>query len=342
MIRALSPSGKALNTPLKYEIAWGNATKQIAVKAFAGLQVQCPKCHRQGSLISKWVPKTPVKPLFVCHWNGNGSYRKCSINNNDAMSVRGKVGLMRPDILKVLRMGEPFVLFSGGQDSLCLLSYLNNLARGIGKEITALHADTTAGFPEVERYVRRICRTLGVRLVTVRPHANYFDLAKKWGIPGAKSRWCCETLKVAPIRKFLAGIKGSKVVFDGIRAAESYLRATYVPIWYHPAFRCISVSPIFRWSDKKVADYIQAQNLPKSPVANLQTSAECWCGAYKTKMDFEALLSIHPEIFDKLVEVEQAQKGKYTFLYERGKQIPLLSLRQKRSRFLSPPEHDNS
>ena len=43
--------------------------------------------------------------------------------------------------------------------------------------------------------------------------------------------------------------------------------------------------------------------------------------------DFEALLDIHPEIFDKLVEVEKAQRGTFTFLYEDGKRIPLSSLK---------------
>lgn len=340
MIRLAHDSGRCLVGNSKYEVAWKDATRQIAVKTFQGLQVLCPVCHRRGSLISKWLPKIPVKPLFVCHWNGNGAFRTCAVDSNSARSLRAAVGLARPDILKTLRMGRPFVLFSGGQDSLCLLTYLNNLTKETNKKIIAIHANTTAGFPEIEEYVQQVCSMLGVELVTVQPQANYFDLAKRWGIPSAKSRWCCETLKVAPIRRFLAGVKEPKVVFDGIRAAESNLRATYVPIWFHPSFRCISVSPIFRWSDDKVNKYIHSHNLPKSPAAKLGTSAECWCGAYKTRLDFEALLSIHPEIFDKLVEVEKAQKGKYTFLYNNGKRIPLLSLRQKKTR-LRPLQDKN-
>ncbi len=48
------------------------------------------------------------------------------------------------------------------------------------------------------------------------------------------------------------------------------------------------------------------------------------------RSDFELLQDIHPEIFDKLVKVEKAQKGKYTFLYEKGEQIPLTSLKKSR------------
>jgi hypothetical protein len=187
--------------PRNYALAWETAARQIGARAFSGLQVRCPACHRSGTLVSKWIPKTPVKPLFVCHTNGNGFFRACPVDKQTAALLRVGVGIARGDIIKTLRMGKAFALFSGGQDSLCLLHYLNSLARSIGKEITALHADTTAGFPEVERYVHRICKELQIRLVTVRPHADYFDLAKRWGIPGVKSRWCCKTLKVAPIRR---------------------------------------------------------------------------------------------------------------------------------------------
>lgn len=311
-----------------YDSAWEAAAKTIAAKSFRGFQVRCPTCHRTGTLTSKWVKKTPIKPLYICHSNGNGYFKACELNKEQAVSARKKIKLARDDILKLLRMGKIFILFSGGKDSLCLLEYMRRLADYTGKEITALHVDTTAGFPEVEEYVEEVCEKLNVSLEIVRPQHDYFEIAKKWGIPGVKSRWCCETLKVAPIRRFLSQVDEPKIVFDGIRAAESNIRATYIPIWFHPAFRCISVSPIFYWSDAKVQNYIKRKNLPESPVAYLNTSAECWCGAYKCRSDFEELSEIHPEIFDKLVEVEKAQRGKYTFIFENGERIPLTSLKE--------------
>ena len=310
-----------------YELAWKAAANQIATRDIEGLKVRCPYCHRRGTLISKWVPKTPVKPLFIVHANGNGHFKACAVSDDNARAARAKVNVTSRDVLKTLRMGRSFVLFSGGKDSLCLLEYMRRLAARAGVEITALHADTTAGFPEVEDYVRDVCRKMGVRLVTVRPQHDYFEIAKRWGIPGVRSRWCCETLKVAPIRRFLQQVDGPKVVYDGIRAAESWLRATYVPVWFHPSFRCISVSPIFRWSNNRVIRYIERSGLPLGPTADLGTSGECWCGAYKCKADFEALLEVHPEIFDKLVEIENAQRGRFTFIYEKGERVPLSSLK---------------
>jgi 3'-phosphoadenosine 5'-phosphosulfate sulfotransferase (PAPS reductase)/FAD synthetase len=314
-----------------YDLAWVEAARLIAKRRFSGLTVYCTQCRRKGTLISKWVPKTSIKPLYVCHTNGNGYFKACELKEGRAASARARLSINRDDALKLLRMGQAFVLFSGGKDSLCLLEYMRRLAGRGGRKITALHVDTTAGFPEVEEYVREVCKKLQVSLVVVRPQHDYFELAKKWGIPGHSARWCCETLKVAPIRRYLADIDGPKIVFDGIRAAESNIRATYVPIWYHPAFKCISASPIFTWTDRKVESYIERNNLPRSPAAGLATSAECWCGAYKCRADFEALLDIHPDIFDKLVEVEKAQRGRYTFLYEGGERIPLTELKKKRT-----------
>ena len=309
-----------------YEAAWEEAAKVITARNLRGLTVRCPTCHRPGTLISKWKAKTAVKPLYVVHTNGNGHFKACLLDQDEANAARRKIRITYDDIVKTIRLGRPFVLFSGGRDSICTLEYVRRIAKSVGKELTAVHADTTAGFPEVEEYVKEVCDRLDVQLITVRPLHDYFEVAKKWGIPGFKSRWCCETLKIAPIRRFLATIDGPKVIFDGIRATESWIRAKYVPVWFHPSFRCVSVSPIFGWSDEKVDNYIASKGLPESPTAKLGTSGECWCGAYKCRNDFEELLQIHPEIFDKLVDVEKAQRGKFTFIYEKGSQIPLESL----------------
>lgn len=315
------------NAASRYELAWTEAADAVSIARLKGLMIRCPLCRGEGALMSKWVPKTPVKPLFVVHANGDGPPDLCELNKEQGDAARSEIGITSRDVLKTLRMGKPFVMFSGGRDSLCLLEYMRRLGDRAGVKITAIHANTTAGFPEVEDYVGAVCETLGVELVTVHPDHDYFEIAKKWGIPGVRSRWCCETLKIAPMRRYLATIEGPKIMYDGIRAAESPLRAKYVPVWFHPAFRCISVSPILAWPDGKVDWYIRSNGLPESPTAHLGTSGECWCGAYKCKADFEALLDIHPDIFDKLVEVEEAQRGKYTFLYENGQRIPLSSLK---------------
>jgi 3'-phosphoadenosine 5'-phosphosulfate sulfotransferase (PAPS reductase)/FAD synthetase len=325
--------------PVSFDQAWAHAAAEVASRGLAGLTVPCPVCRRRGTAFSKWVPGATEKPLYVCHANGSGLKCACLLDIAEGKRVKRGLSFQRGDVRKLVRMGRPFVLFSGGRDSLCLVAYMQRVAAAVKKSITAIHADTTAGLPGVERYVRRVCASLGVELVVVRPDRDFFETAKKWGIPSPRSRWCCETLKVRPMRRYLDSVDGPKVVFDGIRAAESRMRAAYTPVWYHPAFRCISVSPIFYWSNDQIAKYIRRRGLPESPAARLGMSAECWCGAYQRRADFEALLDIHPDTFDKLVDVERAQRGKYTFVFENGKQVPLVRIRAQavaRSRLTGP------
>jgi hypothetical protein len=126
--------------------------------------------------------------------------------------------------------------------------------------------------------------------------------------------------------EFLEEVEGPKVVFDGIRAVESGIRAKYLPIWFHPSFNCLSTSAIFGWSDKDIDQYIAKRGLPKSISSELGTSGECWCGAYKRKVDFENLYRLNRELFYKLCEVEESNKNGFTFVYEMGKRITLREL----------------
>lgn len=293
----------------------------------SSLTVQCPVCSREGLIMSKWIKGIKVKPVSVYHGSDGTAHQECQLSKEQAGPLRGQVRLSRPDLTRLFRNTDGYVLFSGGQDSLCTLLYLLEATKNGRERLSAIHVDTTAGFPEVTDYVRSICQLLDVTLHIVKPDRDYFDLAKRWGIPGFNARWCCHELKVKPIRDFLAALPDRKVVYDGIRAAESAQRSAYLPVWFHPSFRCLSVSPIIHWSHDEVRTYLEKHGLPESPAKAFGCSAECWCGAYKKRSDFQKLLEVHPDIFDKLVEVEKAQRGRFTFMYENGEQIRLESLK---------------
>jgi 3'-phosphoadenosine 5'-phosphosulfate sulfotransferase (PAPS reductase)/FAD synthetase len=291
-----------------------------------GVRVECPVCGQRGAATSRWIKGPTVKPVYVIH-NRNGTVESvCGLNEEQAEQIRPEAKVSKNDLGKILSGAKCFVLISGGKDSLATLVYTQKIAEEVGADLRAIHVDTTVGFPEVTKYVRKVCRQLGVSLSIVRPKVNFFDLAKDWGIPSFRFRWCCRELKIKPIQDFLAKICGRKVVIDGIRAEESNQRAKYLPIWYHPGFKSLSVSPIFRWTKKKVIKYVESADLPENPVRQLGCSAECWCGAYKTPSDFLKLKEIKPELFDKLSDLENRSPTGYTFLYRRGKQLPLREL----------------
>lgn len=289
------------------------------------LNTVCPRCRRPGILVSRWVKRVPIKPMHVMHGRNGEVSRVCLLSEDQASKVRGDIDISKADVRKLLAKAKAFLLFSGGMDSLSTLLYLREISNG-DSDITALYADTTVGFPEVQSYVKSICAEMEVPLEIVRPEKDYFELVRKKGIPTFKSRWCCEELKIGPIKKFLSRVPGPKVVFDGIRAEESRIRRKYIPIWRHPAFECLSISPIFRWSHEKVERYVSNKEVPECPGKKLGCSGECWCGAYKRKSDFLKLLEVHPDIYRKLAKVEQGNRNGFTFLYENGQRISLREL----------------
>lgn len=309
---------------------WQPLEKEISNIKLNGHKVACPECGKKGLLFTRWIEGMQEKPTYVLHRNKKGIETDCKIRPEETKELKSQVRILKGDIKELLSSRKSFVLFSGGKDSLCLLAYLKEIANGTEMDLTALFIDTTVGLPENMKYVKKVCRYLKVPLKIVKPKQNYFDLVTNWGIPSFKYRWCCRELKIKPVSDYLATIKEPKVVFDGIRAAESSVRATYLPIWYHPGFKCLSVSPIFYWSNEKVSAFINKNGIPKNIHHFLGTSTECWCGAYKRKSDFEELYRINPEMFIKLMKAEEKNKSGFTFLYKDGKKIPLKSLISKK------------
>ena len=313
----------------KYNQWWKPIEKSLIGVALKGLKVNCPKCLKSGLVITKWIKGPALKPVYILHIKWGKVRKVCEINKEQAKNIRSKVSIFENDIKKLIKLRRSFILFSGGKDSLATLVYLKNIAKKVKKDINAIYIDTTAGLPENTEYVKQVCDYLGVNLQIVKPKIDYFTLAKKWGIPSFKYRWCCRELKIKPIAEYFDSVKKPKVVFDGIRAAESNVRKQYIPIWYHPTFKCLSVSPIFYWSDQDVISFINSNGIPKTLLHSLGTSTECWCGAYKTETDFRKLYELNREMFYKLVKLEEDNNNRYTFLYKDGKKIPLKDLEKQ-------------
>jgi 3'-phosphoadenosine 5'-phosphosulfate sulfotransferase (PAPS reductase)/FAD synthetase len=314
------------NAPKNKNQWWHPVEEAVAGLALKGQRVRCPMCHHAGFATTKWVKGPTVKPMYVLHFTRNRVSTLCRLDQEGSATVRSEVSIPESDIKGLLQSRRAFVLFSGGKDSLAALLYLKRVASQVNGELTALYVDTTAGLPENTEYVRDVCDYLEVDLKVATPRVDYFTLVRKWGIPSFRYRWCCRELKIKPIEEYLITVAEPKVVFDGIRAVESPVRKQYLPIWYHPSFKCLSVSPIFFWSDEEVFSLINSNGIPKTLLHSLGTSTECWCGAYKTEADFRKLYHLNKDVFHRLVEVEDLNQNKYTFLYENGHKKPLRSI----------------
>jgi len=294
-----------------------------------GIRITCPKCKESGIITTRWIKGPPIKPVYVLHRSGKSLKRLCLLSESQAIDAKKKVSIKDGDIRRLVNNRRPFILFSGGKDSLATLEYLIRIPGIDIRRFTAIFVDTTAGIPENVQHVENVCKQLKIKLKIVKPKVDFFSLAEKWGIPSHGYRWCCRELKIKPIADYLGKIKEPKIVFDGIRAAESNIRKSYIPIWYHPTFECLSISPIFYWSDERVISTISNNGLSEKMVNSiLNTSTECWCGAYKKEGDFRRLYELSPRLFGRLVELEEKSKSGFTFVYRDGKHISLRELKQ--------------
>jgi 3'-phosphoadenosine 5'-phosphosulfate sulfotransferase (PAPS reductase)/FAD synthetase len=294
-----------------------------------GLLVDCPKCKSTGFPIRKYVKGGKRNPISIIHKNGSKSLKVCSLSENESNLVRKLVSITEKDLESMIQYASPYILFSGGKDSICTLMYLKRIAQRVGKKVRAVHVDTTVGLPRSRNHAEELCKRFDVELAVVRPKKDFFSLAKEWGIPSHKFRWCCRELKIKPLADYLKAAPEPKIVLDGIRAAESSIRSSYLPVWYHPTFKCLSASPIFYWSDSEVRGYLEKGGISKETLNQLSTSPECWCGAYKSRKDFERLYALSPELFSKLAKLERNSKTDFTFIYADGVKLSLDSLRNE-------------
>jgi len=318
-----------MGNPNSSNLWWKAIEEAFVGVGLKGLKVSCPQCKEMGLVTTRWVKGPALKPIYILHIKWGKVRKVCELNEEQANSIRRKVSIFESDIKRLLETRKTFILFSGGKDSLATLVYLREITKQVNSDLTAIYVDTTAGLPENTKYVKKVCKYLEIDLKVVRPKVDYFTLAKRWGIPSFGYRWCCRELKIKPIEEYLDSVKEPKVVFDGIRAEESNLRKQYIPIWYHPSFKCLSVSPIFHWTINEVNSFINSNGIPRTLLHTLGTSTECWCGAYKTETDFKKLYELNREMFYKLVKVEDENKNGYTFLYKNGQKIPLRDLERQ-------------
>lgn len=198
-----------------------------------------------------------------------------AILENDMGALEHKIaysiGLLRRGEALALRMSPDgyHLAFSGGKDSMVLY----HLAKMAGVRFKAHMQITTIDPPELMQFVRANYPDV----VLHRPAINFYDLiVKKKMLPMRNARYCCAYLKEQ------AG--GGTVTLLGIRAAESSRRAARneLEIDRHRfsgsldqfnrrtdrSFTCINgkdkimLSPIFRWSDADVWNFIRGQGLP--------------------------------------------------------------------------------
>ena len=83
-------------------------------------------------------------------------------------------------------------------------------------------------------------------------------------------------------------------------------------------------SPIFKWSTVEVWDYIKEHKLERSPIYNtMHISGDCFCGAFSSRGESNFLQMFHPELANRLIELEKKYGGKW------GNQISMVDMKSQ-------------
>jgi phosphoadenosine phosphosulfate reductase len=218
-----------------------------------------------------------------------------------------------------------YVMFSGGRDSLVVLDLS---LRALGREsVEALFIDTGIATPGLKEYVVETCRGYGVKLNIVGPEYDFFRLVEVKGFPMIRYRWCKEYLKVKPLKNFVDELRMRGLTFilvTGLRRDESWFKAKGQKLYDHPVLGVKVYAPIFEWSGEVVREYIRQHGLRENPLYELYGKAyDCWCTVYKSPADFALLAILHPDFFQKFVEVEAKLRSGGSALFYGGERVYL-------------------
>ncbi|NYT06840.1 MAG: phosphoadenosine phosphosulfate reductase family protein [Methanomicrobiales archaeon] len=192
------------------------------------------------------------------------------------------------------------VSFSGGKDSTAALE----LARKAG--VTEFYfVDTGMEFPETLSFVEE--QEIPVRLTG----GGLLRHIGKQGLPTKDNRWCCEMVKLLPVKRWL-GDQGECVTIQGNRWYESFSRAGLPSVCenpYHPGQ--LNISPIRNWRALEVFLYIWWRDLAENPLYEKGFErVGCWMCPAMLESEFELVRTAHPELHRRWISVLKEQAGR--------------------------------
>lgn len=160
--------------------------------------------------------------------------------------------------IKVLRMyrgDEPIeVSYSGGKDSDVILA----LTKMAGIPYRAIYKNTTIDPPHTVQH----CKDNGVEVVM--PKERFLDIIARKGLPTRRARFCCEVIKEYKILdNTVHGIRRS----ESTKRAKNYAENEPIICRNYSKSEHVNVYlPILNWSDKDVADFINAHGIKCHPL----------------------------------------------------------------------------
>lgn len=198
--------------------------------------------------------------------------------------------------------------FSGGKDSTALLCWLKE--QGIEHE--TIFADTGWESPLTYAYVEEINqKLLGGRLIRVKSekYSGFADMViQRRRIPGARSRFCTDELKVFPMHAWIEQQDDDVTIYQGVRADESLSRSKMPPQEYTDAAGGYWIKrPLFDWTAEQCFEISKRHGISPSPLYLIGAGrVGCHPCVMVSLRELKCLLKGTPEIRQKLIDLEAA------------------------------------
>ena len=153
---------------------------------------------------------------------------------------------------------------------------LAHLAAAVVPGIDVVFLDTGYHFAETIGTADAVAATMPVNLITIEPKQTVAEQDAEYG-PALYDRdpdLCCALRKVAPLRDSLEGYDAWAT---GLRRAETHNRVIAPVVGWDEKKRKVKVSPLARWSDEQIEDYINDNGVLVNPlVYDGYPSIGCW------------------------------------------------------------------
>lgn len=212
-------------------------------------------------------------------------------------------------VRRYMRDGQRMnVAVSGGKDS----TAVREIARRAGVT-ESYFVDTGMEFPETLAHIDEC----GVD--TILSGGDFWRLFERRGAPAKDDRWCCEDLKIAPIREWI-GRTGSCRTVQGIRWYESFSRSRIPESMNNPLVPGQeTIHPIRNWRALEVFFYLWWRRLPYNPLYEMGFErVGCWMCPAMLEAEFDIVREIHPHRAQRWVDALVARGSMPEAYYRAG------------------------
>lgn len=198
------------------------------------------------------------------------------------------------------------ICFSGGKDSTALICWAKeNLA-----EFDTVFCDTGWEHPLTYAYIEEINQKhLGGKLITIKSdkYSGFEDMAVQRNmVPGVKSRFCTQELKIFPLHKFYDSIDDEVTSYQGIRADESHARSKMgEEEWCDDAGGYLMKRPLYHWTAEQCFELAAKHQIEPNPLYLLGAKrVGCWPCIMIGHVELKYLFANTPGLLERLQHLE--------------------------------------